>query len=304
MAQSLTGIVDKISQTHDVDLSTTKQQLETTITSNTSNLQSLTTQVTNLDNSAVKLTGNQTISGTKTFSAIKSTNQQVFDFLSTTLAAGAVKPLIRVSYKDATQGDGISHNNCNVISVIGSSVTADANNCTVLLGSNNGTTIIGAGESSQKLPGVLSLFNDENVYVVADAGFVVYTGCSNDGATSKKAIATDTNGNVTILGNVIPNNGSGATVKQTYKSGTTWYRVWSDGFIEQGGTVAISEWQIPTITLPKAFTNTNYTICVSGISYSGSYHAIGCLQAKTTTTFKHYFYNNQGINPSWYACGY
>ena len=29
-----------------------------------------------------------------------------------------------------------------------------------------------------------------------------------------------------------------ATVVQTWRSGASWYRKWSDGFIEQGGTVS------------------------------------------------------------------
>ena len=110
-----------------------------------------------------------------------------------------------------------------------------------------------------------------------------------------------------VVGNwyrLVDENRCKAFVTETGKSGTIWYRKYSDGWIEQGGTVSISGWQIPTITLLKAFSNTNYTISVSGISYGGSYHAIGCLQSKTTTSFTHYFYNDKGINPSWYACGY
>lgn len=48
-----------------------------------------------------------------------------------------------------------------------------------------------------------------------------------------------------------------AYVTETWSSGTEWYRVWSDGFIEQGGHGKNS-----TCTFSKAFSNTNYTFNV------------------------------------------
>lgn len=44
-----------------------------------------------------------------------------------------------------------------------------------------------------------------------------------------------------------------------WKSGTSWYRIWSDGFIEQGGRVTKTG-SSGTITFPKPFTTTNYSI--------------------------------------------
>lgn len=48
-----------------------------------------------------------------------------------------------------------------------------------------------------------------------------------------------------------------AYVTQTWRSGTEWYRVWSDGWIEQGGHGTDS-----TCTFSKPFSNTNYTFNV------------------------------------------
>lgn len=120
-------------------------------------------------------------------------------------------------------------------------------------------------------------------------------------ASNQKTLRGTTGGSLTWDGKQI------IRLVESAKSGTNWYRKYSDGFIEQGGIHNISaqgSWDLPTITFLKPFSNTNYSISVSGISYNGSYHAIGCLQSKTTTSFKHYFYNNVNINPSWYACGY
>lgn len=51
-----------------------------------------------------------------------------------------------------------------------------------------------------------------------------------------------------------------AYVTQIYRSGSNWYRTWSDGFIEQGGTVSRSRSSNPRspITFLKGFTTTAY----------------------------------------------
>ncbi len=51
-----------------------------------------------------------------------------------------------------------------------------------------------------------------------------------------------------------------AVVIQNYVSGTSWCRVWSDGWIEQGGRTDILSAQMSTtITFIKPFSNANYT---------------------------------------------
>ena len=51
-----------------------------------------------------------------------------------------------------------------------------------------------------------------------------------------------------------------AVVIQNYVNGTSWYRVWSDGWIEQGGVVTINGAdQNGTVTLLKAHANANYS---------------------------------------------
>jgi hypothetical protein len=51
-------------------------------------------------------------------------------------------------------------------------------------------------------------------------------------------------------------------ITETYVNGTSWYRVWSNGWKEQGGTVSFGAYtnnMTITITLLKPFSNTNYT---------------------------------------------
>jgi hypothetical protein len=62
-------------------------------------------------------------------------------------------------------------------------------------------------------------------------------------------------------------SGGEATIVSTYKSGYKWYRVWSDGFIEQGTRISVSGNATTTVTWPKTFSSTNYS--VNGYILSG-----------------------------------
>lgn len=53
-------------------------------------------------------------------------------------------------------------------------------------------------------------------------------------------------------------------ITDTYSSGTSWYRIYSDGWIEQGGRIQVTTKNNATVTFLKAFKNTNYTLsCIS-----------------------------------------
>ena len=59
-----------------------------------------------------------------------------------------------------------------------------------------------------------------------------------------------------------------AWVVESYHNGTEWYRVWSDGWVEQGGYISNNGKAnnfTATVTFLKAFANTNYTLV--GIGY-------------------------------------
>ena len=94
-----------------------------------------------------------------------------------------------------------------------------------------------------------------------------------------------------------------AYVTQTWRSGTEWYRVWSDGWIEQGGHGTGG-----TCTFNKSFSNTNYTFNVQPSSGYTSHpdwiaayeHRPGRTTAKTSITY--YEGGNQGWD--WRASGY
>ena len=97
-----------------------------------------------------------------------------------------------------------------------------------------------------------------------------------------------------------------AYIVETWSSGTSWYRKWSDGWIEQGGYATGLSNGSKVITFHVAFSNTNYT-CVSFPrgGCAGGGHWIGSSsQAATNISLA---WDGQDGDPSgimWYACGY
>ena len=102
-------------------------------------------------------------------------------------------------------------------------------------------------------------------------------------------------------------------VTSEFYSEGQWYRKWSDGWIEQGGTYShTASLQDKTISLNIAFSNTDY-ICiatgeVAGASIDNGHIINTVTRLKTTTYFGIIDYDVNGntnqTNISWYACGY
>ena len=91
----------------------------------------------------------------------------------------------------------------------------------------------------------------------------------------------------------------------------SWYRVWSDGFIEQGGYVAITSSAVSTktITFPVSFTNTGYTLLnglITGATAADmAAKNLGSGSNKTLTGFTmHITTTTYAQGKSWFACGY
>lgn len=60
----------------------------------------------------------------------------------------------------------------------------------------------------------------------------------------------------------LPNKLNNTTphIVDTWKSGSEWYRKWSDGFIEQGGVATVGNSHYAPVTFPHPFSNTYYSI--------------------------------------------
>ena len=113
-----------------------------------------------------------------------------------------------------------------------------------------------------------------------------------------------------------PKNANNPYVISTYHSGSTWYRKWSDGFIEQGGITAYSGTGAKTITLPTAFSSANYIVNVNSLSnltysFNGmtvgtgeGYSGVVDVNRGTTWFTVSRFKEIEPVNHMWYACGY
>lgn len=109
-----------------------------------------------------------------------------------------------------------------------------------------------------------------------------------------------------IFNTYINNKRLASFVTTTYQSGTSWYRVWSDGWIEQGGQYG--SWSNNpqlTISLNKAFTQTNYAVSVFSFgttqdAYTGQLSFV----SRTTSSFVVNTYTNDRGGISWIAMGY
>lgn len=78
----------------------------------------------------------------------------------------------------------------------------------------------------------------------------------------------DIKGNVNVVQNTVDDNSLHAYIISSYSSGFDWYRVYSDGWCEQGGKQATASHQYgsTTVTLLKTMKDTNYQITLGGIN--------------------------------------
>ena len=129
-------------------------------------------------------------------------------------------------------------------------------------------------------------------------------------AASPKAVkaaydkAVEAANSVGSLSNGIGN--AKAYITETWKSGTSWYRKWSDGWIEQGGRATFSDTSKDgTITLHTAYTS-QYTVLLT--ANGDGTRAVGSYNLNTTNfTVQRWNRSSSGEPPNiveWYACGF
>ena len=95
-------------------------------------------------------------------------------------------------------------------------------------------------------------------------------------------------------------------VVDAYKSGTSWYRIWSDGWIEQGGRVSISQDTQTTVTLLKPFLNTDYMVLISASKSGLQTGGDGNFTVEYISSSQFKWGNGDDFSGTgiWYACGY
>lgn len=99
-----------------------------------------------------------------------------------------------------------------------------------------------------------------------------------------------------------------AVIVESYINGTSWYRVWSDGFCEQGGEiVGVTDY---TVSFLKQFANTNYLITIGCYDYSSPDDGNYCIvqwRDKTTAGVRFQATWHGALYATtidWRACGY
>jgi hypothetical protein len=98
-----------------------------------------------------------------------------------------------------------------------------------------------------------------------------------------------------------------AVITQNYVNGTSWYRVWSDGWKEQGGRVTVGSRSTATVTLLKAFSNTSYLAMATAIGgMNTGAHDPQNAQVKSIDSTSQITVINGETQRSvqWHACGY
>lgn len=215
-----------------------------------------------------------------------------------------------------------------VISAPGASFTGDVSATTV-----NATSLVATGESNigfTRIRGAGALFVEatpsKGLGVSADLtdgtyGAIVSVRNVNDPAlpggisfstrTSKSGINTNHTMEFRNDGSLNIDDKKMAYVCETWNSGTSWYRVWSDGWIEQGGdkVVTLLGGSLQTITLLKAYKNVLYTVTGIGVKKSNTWGYASIEENSVlSTSFKYAGMGRSSqdgvINFRWYACGY
>ena len=111
--------------------------------------------------------------------------------------------------------------------------------------------------------------------------------------------------NITGMTNLVINGKNVPYVTEHVISGTSWYELWSDGWIRQGGRFYSSSNVVQTITLLKNFSNTNY-VAISTPSFNEDTYIsnVLCIRGRTTSSFK--IISSSNVSKTyfdWYACG-
>ena len=146
--------------------------------------------------------------------------------------------------------------------------------------------------------------------VLPDGSYVTFAPTPATGDNSTKIATTAYCVNMRCTAKATTTSSASTTrpawIVQNYVSGTSWYRVWSDGWIEQGGglhATVDTTTGVKTITYLKSFANANYTFVVNvGNNSTDNISYYRHPYAKTNTGFT-YNKSNIGIG-NWYACGY
>ena len=164
---------------------------------------------------------------------------------------------------------------------------ANTANATVTTTISHNLTVKSAAAVTLTLPsstGTLALKSD-----IPTAG---HTWCTTNATTTSTASSTNP-----------------AVVTTNYVSGRSWYRIWSDGWVEQGGYVSQTTNAEVTITLQKEMKSTDYAVLITTEGGEWGDTALGSrnymVMLVNTQSFKLFIPGTYAIKGKyWRVCGY
>lgn len=127
-------------------------------------------------------------------------------------------------------------------------------------------------------------------------------------AIDYSGLATKTLSNVTAAASSYLNSVGIRTVVSSYTNGNSWYRVWSDGWIEQGGYMPDTAQNVLAgVSLLKPFSNANYNLNICLYNNTRSDGITGCgvgWYSKDSTSFTRFMISAYCYGAYWRAEGY
>lgn len=139
---------------------------------------------------------------------------------------------------------------------------------------------------------------------VNQVSLIAYSNTANSSSGASITLKYDpsTGASIAMPGNITAGGKKvAAWVTETYRSGTQWYRKYSDGWIEQGGYIAASSSNTTVHNLIVAMADTNYHLNITAeiAAWSGGLNGI---HNKTTTSFQMWTSDDSSFNscPIWW----
>ena len=194
-----------------------------------------------------------------------------------------------------------------------------------------GVSVNGSGNVTLKLPATIKASLTGNVTGNVSGSS---SSCTGNAATATKAtqdsagqqINTTYLKGLSISGNTITYTkgnggtgtitipaGAGYITESRYNADGSWYRKYSDGWLEQGGKISDKR---STLTFPKPFANANYYInalptgkgnwgglSLQAVNRTATSTELWSTISNSANPVNNWQYNLQTMNPVWYACG-
>ena len=165
-------------------------------------------------------------------------------------------------------------------------------------------------QAAELIPSISKAVSDcQTAVETTAANAQTASACADAAATSATNSAASETNTAAMLGakaNTDLSNCTKPYITETYVGGQTWYRKWSDGWIEQGGQATASS-GVGTLNFTKPFLTTNYLFLTHTKTGKTDYtvrNTAEVLGTRTTTGINITGTPSFTNSYTWYACGY